>query len=89
MRLNGRESYYEIAPKDYETLREIFLPYDEKNAEAVYTDEVPLYTPYVGDASKTSKIARSLPYPDGYTYNSIKIWSQTEPYGLDSRGTFR
>ena len=83
MQLNGQESYYQIGPKDYETLREMFHPYDGEHVQDFFLDNVPIYTPYVGDASKVSQIAGALPYPDGYTYNSIKIRSQTELCGLD------
>ena len=83
LQMDGQTKSYQIGAKDYETLREMFHPYSEENAAAVSHDYVELYAPYVGDASKVSRIAGALPYPDGYSYNSIKIWSQTEPYGLD------
>lgn len=40
------------------------------------------HTAYIGDASNTSAIAQSLPYPEGYSYSSIELQTSTEPYEL-------
>ena len=79
----GEEKYYQIGAEDYEAMWEVFSPYSKEDSTHIYYNNIPIYTPYVGDASKVSQIARSLPWPEGYTYDSIKIWSETEPYGLD------
>ena len=39
-------------------------------------------TDYVGDAPNVIKIVSGQDYPDGYSYDSIEIQSETEPYGL-------
>lgn len=39
-------------------------------------------TEYVGDASNVVKIASEQDYPEGYSYDSIEIQSETEPYRL-------
>lgn len=39
-------------------------------------------TDYIGDAPKVVGIASNLPYPEGFSYRSIEIQSDTEPYGL-------
>ena len=39
-------------------------------------------TDYVGDSSKVINIVSSQEYPEGYSYDSIQIQSETEPYGL-------
>lgn len=39
-------------------------------------------TDYVGDAPNVINIVSSQDYPDGYSYDSIEIQSETEPYGL-------
>ena len=39
-------------------------------------------TDYVGDAPKVINIVSGQNYPDGYSYDSIEIQSETEPYGL-------
>lgn len=41
-----------------------------------------LYTPYVGDAVKVSQIAQQLSYPDGYSYASLELQTDTEPYEM-------
>ena len=54
------------------------------NKEKMY--EVPdlsqYKTDYVGDASNVINIVSGQDYPDGYSYDSIEIQSETEPYGL-------
>ena len=50
------------------------------SAEAI--DRAQYYTPYIGDAPKVSAIAQILPYPAGYTYSSIVLQTDTQPYGL-------
>ena len=39
-------------------------------------------TDYVGDSSNVIKIVSGQDYPEGYTYDSIEIQSESEPYGL-------
>lgn len=39
-------------------------------------------TEYVGDASNVINIVSGQDYPKGYSYDSIEIQSETEPYGL-------
>ena len=39
-------------------------------------------TAYVGDAPNVINIVSGQDYPDGYSYDSIEIQSETEPYGL-------
>lgn len=37
---------------------------------------------FIGDASKVSAIAQSLPYPEGCTYSSLALQTAREPYGM-------
>lgn len=37
---------------------------------------------FLGDASKVSAIAQSLPYPESCTYGSIELQTAREPYGM-------
>ena len=46
------------------------------------TDLSQYQTDYIGNASNVVNIAANQEYPAGYTYESIEIQSQTEPYGL-------
>ena len=39
-------------------------------------------TDYVGDAPNVISIVSNQDYPEGYSYDSIEIQSETEPYGL-------
>lgn len=39
-------------------------------------------TEYIGDAPNVVKIVSQQDYPEGYSYDSIEIQSETEPYGL-------
>ena len=39
-------------------------------------------TDYVGDSSNVINIVSGQAYPAGYSYDSIEIQSETEPYGL-------
>ena len=39
-------------------------------------------TDYVGDSSKVINIVSGQEYPEGYSYDSIEIQSETEPQGL-------
>ena len=50
------------------------------SAEAI--DRAQYYTPFIGDGPKVSAIAQILPYPAGYTYSSIALQTDTQPYGL-------
>ena len=39
-------------------------------------------TDYVGDSSNVINIVSGQEYPEGYSYDSIQIQSETKPYGL-------
>ena len=39
-------------------------------------------TDYVGDSSNVINIVSGQEYPEGYSYDSIEIQSEIEPYGL-------
>ena len=39
-------------------------------------------TDYVGDSSNVINIVSWQEYPEGYSYDSIQIQSETQPYGL-------
>ena len=39
-------------------------------------------TDYVGDSSNVINSVSGQEYPEGYSYDSIEIQSETEPYGL-------
>ena len=39
-------------------------------------------TDYVGDSANVINIVSGQDYPEGYSYDSIEIQSETEPYGL-------
>ena len=39
-------------------------------------------TDYVGDSSNVINIVSGQEYPEGYSYDSIEIQSETKPYGL-------
>ena len=39
-------------------------------------------TDYVGDSSNVINIVCGQEYPEGYSYDSIQIQSETKPYGL-------
>ena len=39
-------------------------------------------TDYVGDSVNVINIVSGQDYPEGYSYDSIEIQSETEPYGL-------
>ena len=39
-------------------------------------------TDYVGDSSNVINIVSGQEYPEGHSYDSIEIQSETEPYGL-------
>ena len=44
--------------------------------------EVQEIADYVGDSSNVINIVNGQEYPEGYSYDSIEIQSETEPYGL-------
>ena len=44
--------------------------------------EVQEIADYVGDSSNVINIVSGQEYPAGYSYDSIEIQSETEPYGL-------
>ncbi len=52
--------------------------------ETVYeTPDLSQYkTDYVGDSVNVINIVSGQDYPEGYSYDSIEIQSETEPYGL-------
>ena len=52
--------------------------------EALYeTPDLSQYkTDYVGNSWNVINIVSGQDYPEGYTYDSIEIQSETEPYGL-------
>ena len=50
--------------------------------DAAETEKKELYTDYIGDAPTVAAIAQSLPYPAGYTYSSIELQTEKEPYVL-------
>ena len=56
----------------------------KKEAVTLYeTPDLSKYkTDYVGDASNVTNIVSRQDYPEGYSYDSIEIQSETEPYGL-------
>ena len=39
-------------------------------------------TDYLGDSSNVINIVSGQEYPEGYSYDSIQIQSETKPYGL-------
>ena len=54
-----------------------------KNEELHEVPDLSSYkTDYVGDAPNVIGIVSGQEYPEGYTYDSIEIQSETEPYGL-------
>lgn len=54
-----------------------------KKGETQKADELSQYkTEYVGDNSNVIHIVSGQDYPKGYTYDSIEIQSEVEPYGL-------
>ena len=50
--------------------------------DAAETEKKELYTDYIGDAPTVAAIAQILPYPAGYTYSSIELQTEKEPYEL-------
>ena len=54
-----------------------------KNEEMYEIPDLAQYkTDYVGDVSNVVSIVSGQEYPEGYSYDSIEIQSETEPYGL-------
>ena len=54
-----------------------------KNEEMYEITDLAQYkTDYVGDAPNVINIVRSQGYPEGYSYDSIEIQSETLSYGL-------
>ena len=54
-----------------------------RNEELYEISDLSQYkTDYVGDNSKVINIVSGQEYPEGYSYDSIEIQSETEPYGL-------
>lgn len=55
----------------------------KETAEEHFADDLTQYqTDYIGDASKVSAIAQHLPYPKGFSYDSIELQTTEEPYEL-------
>ncbi len=54
-----------------------------KKRKSVRNSDLSQYkTDYVGDSSNVINIVSGQEYPEGYSYDSIEIQSETEPYGL-------
>ena len=51
---------------------------EAKASESLYSYK----TEYVGDNSKVVSIASHIKYPEGLKYDSVKILSDKEPYGI-------
>ena len=60
-----------------------FVPSCGRKKEMYEVPDLSQYkTDYVGDSSNVIKIVSGQDYPEGYTYDSIEIQSENEPYGL-------
>lgn len=61
-----------------------FLTNPKKETAGKYSDNdlTQYQTDYIGDASKVSAIAQNLPYPEGFSYDSIELQTTEEPYEL-------
>ena len=51
-------------------------------AHAYQSQEILEVADYIGDSSNVINIVSGQEYPEGYSYDSIEIQSETEPYGL-------
>ena len=59
------------------------LPACGKKEEMYEVPDLSQYkTDYVGDSSNVINIVSGQEYPEGYSYDSIEIQSESEPYGL-------
>ena len=78
----GKERFYKTGDKDYAALLDLFR--ESSSQDDSRMDDIEKFrTENVGNAPKVAQIARRLPYPDGLSYVSIKLWTETEPYGMD------
>ena len=77
-------AYEEKSTCNYVNCRVSNVDFGVRKKEKLY--EIPdlsqYKTDYVGDSSNVINIVSSQEYPEGYSYDSIEIQSETEPYGL-------
>ena len=77
-------AYEEKSTCNYVNCRVNNVDFGVRKKEKLY--EIPdlsqYKTDYVGDSSNVINIVSSKEYPEGYSYDSIEIQSETEPYGL-------
>ena len=60
-----------------------FVPSCGRKKEMYEVPDLSQYkTDYVGDSSNVINIVSGQEYPEGYSYDSIQIQSETKPYGL-------
>ena len=80
----GRCFYEEKSTCNYVSCRINHVDFSVRKKEKLY--EIPdlsqYKTDYVGDSSNVINIVSGQEYPEGYSYDSIEIQSETEPYGL-------
>ena len=80
----GRCFYEEKSTCNYVNCRVNNVDFGVRKKEKLY--EIPdlsqYKTDYVGDSSNVINIVSGQEYPEGYSYDSIEIQSETEPYGL-------
>ena len=80
----GRCFYEEKSTCNYVGCRINNADFGVRKKEKLY--EIPdlsqYKTDYVGDSSNVINIVSGQEYPEGYSYDSIEIQSETEPYGL-------
>lgn len=80
----GRCFYEEKSTCNYVSCRINHVDFGVRKKEKLY--EIPdlsqYKTDYVGDSSNVINIVNGQEYPEGYSYDSIEIQSETEPYGL-------
>ena len=80
----GRCFYEEKSTCNYVGCRINNADFGVRKKEKLY--EIPdlsqYKTDYIGDSSNVINIVSGQEYPEGYSYDSIEIQSETEPYGL-------
>ena len=80
----GRCFYEEKSTCNYVSRHVNHVDFSVRKKEKLY--EIPdlsqYKTDYVGDSSNVINIVSGQEYPEGYSYDSIEIQSETEPYGL-------
>lgn len=65
------------------TVSAILLSACGRKEELYETPDLSQYkTDYIGDSSNVINIVSGQEYPEGYSYDSIQIQSETKPYGL-------